>query len=63
MRVSVFTPSHDPRYLNDAYESLAKQSVADWEWIVLLNKGARWTPPDEDPRVKVSRAASRVPPC
>ena len=60
MRVSVFTPSHDPRYLNDAYESLAKQSVPDWEWVVLLNKGARWTPPGEDPRVKVSRAPSGV---
>ncbi len=60
MRVSVFTPSHDPRFLNDAYESLAKQSLPDWEWIVLLNKGAHWKPPREDPRVRVSRAASRL---
>ena len=60
MLISVFTPSHDSRFLNDAYESLVKQSWPDWEWIVLLNKGAQWRPPGEDPRVRVSRAASRV---
>lgn len=60
MLISVFTPSHDPRFLNDAYESLAEQSGPDWEWVVLLNKGARWQPPREDPRVHVSRAESRV---
>jgi O-antigen biosynthesis protein len=58
--LSVFTPSHDSRFLNDAYESLARQSLPDWEWIVLLNKGAQWRPPREDPRVRVSRAGSRV---
>lgn len=60
MLISVFTPSHDPRFLGDAYESLARQSLPDWEWIVLLNKGAAWRPPREDPRVRVSRAGSRV---
>jgi len=58
--ISVFTPSHDTRFLGDAYESLVSQSLPDWEWIVLLNKGANWRPPQEDPRVHVSRAASRV---
>ena len=57
MKFSVFTPSHNPRYLNAAYESLAQQSVADWEWIVLLNrKTPAWKPPVDDPRVKVDRA-------
>ena len=60
MLISIFTPSHDIRFLGDAYESLASQSLPDWEWIVLLNKGANWRPPQEDPRVHVSRAASRV---
>jgi len=31
MRVSVFTPSHDPRYLDDAFRSLREQSFSDWE--------------------------------
>jgi O-antigen biosynthesis protein len=60
VQVSVFTPSHDPRFLDDAYASLVKQSLADWEWIVLLNKGARWAPPRADPRVHVSRAQARA---
>lgn len=60
MLISVFTPSHDPRFLNDAYESLARQSLADWEWIVLLNKGAQWRPPREDTRIRISRASSRA---
>ena len=61
VRVSVFTPSHDSRYLKLAYESLRAQSFQDWEWIVLLNrKVPAWKPPTADPRVKVSRAPARV---
>ena len=51
--VSVFTPSHRPVYLTEAYASLASQTFSDWEWIVLLNKDARWSPPHPDPRVRV----------
>jgi glycosyltransferase involved in cell wall biosynthesis len=61
MRVSVFTPSHNPRYLNDCYASLAGQSLADWEWIVLLNgKITHWDPPVADPRVRVERVTHKV---
>jgi glycosyltransferase involved in cell wall biosynthesis len=59
--VSVFTPSHDTRFLDLAYKSLQAQSFSDWEWIVLLNGKARgWTPPGDDPRVRVSRAPARL---
>src|ERR1700722_13630225 len=51
--VSVFTPSHRPTYLSEAFASLQRQSFPDWEWIVLLNQGARWAPPYADPRVRV----------
>src|SRR5258708_4929407 len=51
--VSVFTPSHRPTYLNEPYASLQRQSFPDWEWIVLLNRGARWAPPEPNPRVRV----------
>jgi hypothetical protein len=61
VRVSVFTPSHDPRYLDAAFKSLLEQSFSDWEWIVLLNRKAPdWKPPEPDPRVKVSRAPARL---
>src|SRR6476646_6787363 len=57
MRVSVFTPSHNPRWLDDCYRSLAAQTLPDWEWIVLLNgKSGAWAPPQADPRVRVQRA-------
>lgn len=51
--ISVFTPSHDPKYLDEAYQSLLAQTDPDWEWIVLLNNGAEWDCPD-DGRVYVA---------
>lgn len=61
MRVSIFTTSHDARYLDQAYRSVAQQSITDWEWIVLLGRKAPpWKAPDEDQRITVSRAPSRI---
>lgn len=57
MRVSVFTPTHNPRWLDDCYRSLTAQTLPDWEWVVLLNgKAGNWSPPQPDRRVKVERA-------
>ncbi|MFJ8072811.1 glycosyltransferase [Streptomyces sp. NPDC096176] len=55
-KFSVFTPSHRPRFLDECLASLQAQSCADWEWVVLLNNGARWRPehPDERVRVKIA---------
>lgn len=56
MLVSVFTPSHDTRYLDDCYESLRGQTLSEWEWVVLLNGGAKeWRPPEDDDRVRILR--------
>jgi glycosyltransferase involved in cell wall biosynthesis len=52
-RVSVFSPSHQTRYLDDCLRSLLAQTYEDWEWIVVLNQGARWRPPAEDPRLRI----------
>ncbi|HXX90527.1 MAG TPA: glycosyltransferase [Acidimicrobiales bacterium] len=52
-RVTVFTPSHDPRFLDDCLATLQAQSCPEWEWIVMLNQGARWEPAAPDPRVRV----------
>ena len=61
MQVSVFTPSHDPRYLADCYRSLQAQTHTDWEWVVLLNGASRpWVPPRPDSRVVVVRAPAEV---
>jgi O-antigen biosynthesis protein len=51
--LSVFTPSHDPKYLDDCLTSLLAQTYTDWEWVVLLNHQAQWEPFSPDPRVRV----------
>lgn len=53
MLVTVFTPSHRPDHLDDCHRSLLAQTHGDWEWIVLLNGGATWQPPDADPRIRI----------
>lgn len=36
-RITVFTPSHNPKHLERAARSLDAQTYTDFEWIVLLN--------------------------
>jgi hypothetical protein len=56
-RVSVFTSSHDSRWLDECFLSMQAQTVTDWEWIVLLQQ-TTWQPPEPDDRV-VLRDAPR----
>jgi len=56
MTISVFTPSHNPKWLDELYESLLAQIYDDWEWVVLLNNGAEWGRDDLDDRVRVATA-------
>lgn len=51
--VSIFTPSHDTKYLNEAFNSVINQSYQNWEWIIFLNGDLSWSPPREDKRVKI----------
>ncbi|MCW2613496.1 MAG: hypothetical protein JWN08_490 [Frankiales bacterium] len=61
MLLTVFTPSHRPRYLDECYRSLRAQTRTEWEWIVLLNGAApNWCPPQQDDRVKVLRAPAAL---
>lgn len=50
--VTVFTPSHTARYLDECWASLEAQTYDDFEWIVVLNGEAQWEPP-EDSRIVV----------
>ena len=52
-RVTVFTPSHEARFLDSCLQTLLAQTLGDWEWIVVLNHGARWQPKVEDRRIHV----------
>lgn len=54
-KCSVITPLHEfgNKFIEEAYESLRVQTLQDWEWIVLLNRGGKL--PDfilEDRRVR-----------
>jgi len=40
MKISLFTPSHDTRFLPEVWESIRSQSHKDFEWNILLNNGA-----------------------
>ena len=55
-RFSVFTPTHDSRWLGECYQSLRNQENTDWEWIIAPNGERRPDIPTEitsDDRVKV----------
>lgn len=52
-RVSVFTVTHHPRFLDECFYSLVAQTYEDWEWVVLLNSGARWRPVRDDTRLRI----------
>jgi glycosyltransferase involved in cell wall biosynthesis len=54
VKVSVFTPSHNPQWLDECHRSLTSQLYKDWEWIVVLNGEAEWSVEDE--RVRVLRS-------
>ena len=40
MKVSIFTPSHNTKFLPEVYQSLLEQTNPNWEWIILFNNGA-----------------------
>lgn len=49
MKVSIFTPTHDTKFLMDAYESIKDQDF--FEWVIIYNNGAK--PVDfNDSRIK-----------
>ncbi len=49
--ISIITPSHDARYLKELEATILSQSFSDWEWIVLLNRGAKYQAEDERIRI------------
>ncbi len=58
MKISIFTPTHDTKYLLETYESIRSQLF--FEWVIVENNGAH-VPAEirEDPRVKVFQFESK----
>ncbi|MEZ5448555.1 MAG: glycosyltransferase [Thiolinea sp.] len=58
MRFSIFTPTHKPDYIGEAFDSLLAQTFTDWEWVIVPN-GVNAVIPDRianHPQVRVIRA-------
>ena len=36
-KFSLITPTHNPKYLDELYNSIVNQTYPEWEWIVYLN--------------------------
>ena len=63
--ISVVTPTHNPRWLEETYQSLRRQTNEDWEWVVVPNGPALdgQLPIEPDSRIRVvegPRAAGSV---
>ncbi len=62
MLLSVFTPTHKPKHLKEAYDSLKLQSYTNWEWLITPN-GQGVSIPEiirKDKRVKIVEGASEL---
>jgi len=59
MKLSLFTPTHDPQFLLDAYSSLRLQQEQDWEWVIVPSKTYLTFPSQltQDPRIRISPPA------
>jgi glycosyltransferase involved in cell wall biosynthesis len=55
MKLSLFTPTHNTQYLQDAYASIRMQNYENWEWVILPNGASTKVPENiaADPKVKV----------
>lgn len=51
MKISIITPSHNTRFLKELETTILAQTYQDWEWVLMLNNGARYVA--TDPRIKI----------
>lgn len=62
MQFSVFTPTHRPDYIAEAFDSLLAQTCPDWEWVIVPNGPAAALPERvlREARVRVVAAPDDV---
>jgi SAM-dependent methyltransferase len=54
LKISIITPTHNPKYLKDLEIALLEQSYTNWEWVILLNNDAEYE--SVDPRIKIFKS-------
>lgn len=37
IKLSIYTPTHKPDYIDELYDSLLEQKYVNWEWVILTN--------------------------
>jgi SAM-dependent methyltransferase len=58
VKLSIFTPTHDTKYLKELEETILQQTHEDWEWIILLNNNAEYESVDD--RIKTIRSKTNT---
>jgi glycosyltransferase involved in cell wall biosynthesis len=54
MLLSIITPTNSPKYLDDAYHSLQRQTHQEWEWVLVPNGDAVLSAEiRQDPKVRI----------
>jgi len=51
MKFSIITPTHDIKHLQELEYTILSQVYSNWEWIILLNNGAKYR--SHDKRIQV----------
>lgn len=51
MKLSIITPTHNPVYLKELEQTILNNTYQNWEWIILLNNGAKYKATDK--RIKI----------
>ena len=62
MLLSLFTPTHEPKWLPETYNSLLRQSYQDWQWVIVPNGtcGPIAEHIRADPRVKLVQGGEQL---
>ena len=56
---SIYTPTHDPRHILRAADSLHAQTCQDFEWVVMPNGGAKLPDHSRLPNCKIIEPSDR----
>jgi len=51
MKLSIFTPTHNPKFINELWDTIKKQTFQDFEWVIVTNNGAKVN--IDDKRVRI----------
>lgn len=51
LKISLITPTHDPKFINELWDTIKEQTFDNFEWIIVANNGAKVA--IDDARVRI----------